>query len=242
MAEALQTQPAKARVKVEKNGIQREIGGFGFTIFWCVLLFACAGTMHWLRGWICAGSYLITMLALGIVISRMNPGLIAARGKWRQSGTKRFDKIILPIYLGISILQPAVGGLDAVRFLWSSMAFRTLYGGLALFVAAIFVLSWTMAVNPWAESTVRIQADRGQQVVRRGPYRIVRHPMYVAMNLMYPSIALMLGSWWALALSALMDALIVVRTALEDRTLRRELPGYEEYAHATRWRLAPGLW
>jgi protein-S-isoprenylcysteine O-methyltransferase Ste14 len=123
------------------------------------------------------------------------------------------------------------------------MPFWTVYAGLALFVAAIFFVASPMAVNPWAEATVRIQADRGQQVVRAGPYRFVRHPMYVGVILMGFSIAMMLGSMWALALGAVIAALMVVRTALEDRTLRRELPGYEEYATTvTRWRLLPGIW
>jgi hypothetical protein len=36
--------------------------------------------------------------------------------------------------------------------------------------------------------------------------------------------------------------LLSVRTALEDRTLRKELAGYEEYTHVTRWRFVPGVW
>jgi protein-S-isoprenylcysteine O-methyltransferase Ste14 len=67
--------------------------------------------------------------------------------------------------------------------------------------------------------------------------------MYVGMILMYFSLALMLGSMSALAIGAVMAALLVIRTAFEDRTLRRELPGYEDYATTvTRWRLLPGLW
>jgi len=34
----------------------------------------------------------------------------------------------------------------------------------------------------------------------------------------------------------------VIRTALEDKTLRAELPGYAEYAQRVRYRLLPGLW
>jgi len=37
-------------------------------------------------------------------------------------------------------------------------------------------------------------------------------------------------------------ATIVVRTVLEDRALRRELPGYPQYCTRTRYRLIPGLW
>jgi protein-S-isoprenylcysteine O-methyltransferase Ste14 len=39
-----------------------------------------------------------------------------------------------------------------------------------------------------------------------------------------------------------MAVLIIWRTAMEDRTLRQELPGYEQYAAVTRYRLLPGVW
>ncbi|MFN8595100.1 MAG: hypothetical protein U0559_02825 [Anaerolineae bacterium] len=52
----------------------------------------------------------------------------------------------------------------------------------------------------------------------------------------------MLGSWWALMLGVFSMLLMIVRTALEDRTLQTELPGYREYARQTRYRLVPGVW
>jgi protein-S-isoprenylcysteine O-methyltransferase Ste14 len=56
------------------------------------------------------------------------------------------------------------------------------------------------------------------------------------------SLPLGVGSAWALAPASVAAALIIARTALEDRMLQRELPGYVEYARRTRWRLLPGLW
>jgi protein-S-isoprenylcysteine O-methyltransferase Ste14 len=53
---------------------------------------------------------------------------------------------------------------------------------------------------------------------------------------------LMLGSVWGFVPSAVSLVAVVVRTALEDRTLRAELPGYEEYCRRTRSRLVPGIW
>jgi protein-S-isoprenylcysteine O-methyltransferase Ste14 len=99
-----------------------------------------------------------------------------------------------------------------------------------------------MAVNPFLSTVVRIQDDRGHYVVMTGPYRYVRHPMYSAIFIMWPGIALALGSWWALIPAAVIDIIFVIRTALEDRTLQAELPGYAEYAQRTRYRLVPGVW
>jgi protein-S-isoprenylcysteine O-methyltransferase Ste14 len=66
--------------------------------------------------------------------------------------------------------------------------------------------------------------------------------MYVGMIVEYVAAPLILGSWWALASTVVFTCLIGWRTAMEDRTLRQELAGYEEYAGRTRYRLAPGLW
>jgi len=54
--------------------------------------------------------------------------------------------------------------------------------------------------------------------------------------------ALSLGSLWALIPALLSCLLLVVRTIREDRTLRDELTGYEDYARRVRYRLIPGVW
>jgi protein-S-isoprenylcysteine O-methyltransferase Ste14 len=165
-----------------------------------------------------------------------------ARAKWRRKDTKRFDKVFLAAFIPLGFILPLVAGFDAVRFRWSSMPFGFVYTGAILFALAMAVIAWTMAVNRYAEATVRIQEDRGHTVVTSGPYRIVRHPMYVGAVLMYVATPLVLGSVWALAVTGLLVALLIWRTAMEDQTLRRELSGYGDYAARTRYRLLPGLW
>jgi protein-S-isoprenylcysteine O-methyltransferase Ste14 len=211
---------------------------------WVCAVFASAGRINWARGWIWVAAYFvgIGMVAEGLLVRRKNPALIEARRKWRRKDTKPFDKVFLSIYIPLIFLQPIVAGLDAVRFAWSCMPFVTVYVGLVLLAMAITPVTWAMMVNPHAESTVRIQTDRDHKVVSSGPYRIVRHPIYIGAILMYPAIALILGSTWALAMSGVIAILFVWRTALEDRTLRRELPGYQEFASVTRYCLVPGVW
>jgi protein-S-isoprenylcysteine O-methyltransferase Ste14 len=97
-------------------------------------------------------------------------------------------------------------------------------------------------VNRNLEQTVRIQNDRGHRVATEGPYRWVRHPMYLGMVLALPGSVLLLGSAWAFVPAAVALAALVARTALEDRTLRRDLEGYSEYSKRTPYRLIPGLW
>jgi len=89
---------------------------------------------------------------------------------------------------------------------------------------------------------VRIQKERGHKVVDSGPYRLVRHPGNMGNLILNVAAPLMLASHWAWIPAGVSIVLTVLRTALEDRTLRTELEGYEEYASRVPNRLVPGLW
>ena len=101
---------------------------------------------------------------------------------------------------------------------------------------------WAMVHNPHFERGVRIQAEREHRVAKTGPYRYVRHPAYIGSFAFELATPILLGSLWALIPGVLSALLILVRTALEDKTLQEELPGYREYARHTRYRLLPGVW
>ena len=220
----------------------RELAKFASMPIWCAAAFLCAGRLNWIRGWIWVATFGVGMVAGSLLVRRKNPGLMEARSHLRRKDTKPFDKVLLSIYFPLVLLQPIVAGLDAVRFGWSSMPLATVYVGLILLAIGVTPVIWALMVNPHAETTVRIQTDRDHKVVSSGPYGIVRHPMYIGAILMFPGVALILGSMWALAISGLIAVLMVWRTAMEDRTLRRELPGYEEFTSLTRYRLVPRLW
>ena len=101
---------------------------------------------------------------------------------------------------------------------------------------------WATAANAFFSQVVRIQTERGHTVATGGPYRFVRHPAYLGVIAYEAAVSVLLGSWPALALSAVSVAMLVARTALEDRALRAELPGYADYAVRVRSRLLPGIW
>ena len=143
-------------------------------------------------------------------------------------------------YTVFLLLTPIVAGLDAGRYRWSAvpLAAKLLaWLGLALAGALIF---WAITTNTYLSRMARIQGDRGQVVVTVGPYRYVRHPMYLGVILLFLGMPVAFGSWWALLPGAAIGALFVLRTAKEDRMLRDELPGYTEYAQQVRYRLVPG--
>ncbi len=209
--------------------------------WWLISLFGSAGQLTWNRGWICTVLYLGGLHTSRAILKKLNPGLLEQRETAIRKDTKPFDRIFLRIFLSLTIVQPIIAGLD-VRFNGARTPFWTVYPGIGLFIVSAALITWVLVKNPHAESSVRIQNDRGHTVVVSGPYRFVRHPMYVGLILLHASMALILSSMWTLALAALITILFLWRTALEDQTLRQELPGYEEYTTVTRYRLMPGIW
>jgi protein-S-isoprenylcysteine O-methyltransferase Ste14 len=87
-----------------------------------------------------------------------------------------------------------------------------------------------------------MQTERSQKVITTGPYRLVRHPMYAGGFLYFVGLPFMFGSWLGLAVVPLFIALLLLRIPIEERMLRKNLEGYDEYAARVRYRLVPGVW
>ena len=113
---------------------------------------------------------------------------------------------------------------------------------LVLILVGYAIGSWALMENRFFSGVVRIQVERGHQVVTTGPYRWVRHPGYAGALLTYWLTPVLLDSLWTFLPVAAMTVVLIIRTALEDRTLTSELLGYAEYAGRTRFRLLPGIW
>jgi len=210
-------------------------------VFIAIPIFWGAGTLQWNRGWLFLALLASTFaFNLTLVLSK-NPTLMRERWK-RRKDTKRFDKVFGVVYLVAMVTFFVLAGMDAVRYQWTSMPSSLLFVGVAMHVLGMIPVLWALLTNPHLETTVRIQTDRGHRVISDGPYRYVRHPMYVGIILLFFGWSLVLGSWVALGVAGVLAALFVVRTALEDKTLRNELPGYTEFCEKTRYRLVPGVW
>jgi len=202
-------------------------------------LFLGAGRLDWWEAWGILAIYFLIAATVAMWILFHDPGLSAERSRVGKN-VKPWDKVLVSLNLLFTLAQWAVIGLDAGRFGWSSVpvGMRLLAGCVLL---SSFGLSfWASQVNTFLSGQVRIQAERGHHAITSGPYRYVRHPMYVAMILNALSLPPLFGSWWALVVSAIMISIVFVRTALEDQTLQTELPGYAEYVQQTRYRLIPG--
>jgi protein-S-isoprenylcysteine O-methyltransferase Ste14 len=113
---------------------------------------------------------------------------------------------------------------------------------LVIILAGNVLASYALLVNRFFSFIVRIQTERGHQVVSSGPYRWMRHPVYAGALLIYLATPVFLDSRWAFPPAAFLLVVLAVRTALEDSVLKDELSGYREYAGQVRYRLLPGAW
>ena len=117
-------------------------------------------------------------------------------------------------------LMLLVIGLDA---LWGGLFAFSLAVKLAalLVILAGYVLaSYALIENRYFSGVVRLQTDRGHQVVSSGPYRWVRHPGYAGLLLTYLGTPFFLDSLWAFVPTAILLVALFLRTSLEDRFLQ----------------------
>ena len=212
----------------------------GMLLVFATLLFVPAGRLDWTLGWIYLGLILLYVCITWACLHRWNPVLIVRRMRF-GAGTISWDKVWAALVTPVMIAVYAVAGFETRRGV-AGLPLWVWPLGLAIFVPGSALLTWSMVVNPFFEKTVRIQTDHGHRVIDTGPYAYVRHPGYVGFMGWILATPLLLTSAWALIPAGLSVFGIVVRTALEDRTLRAELPGYPEYAARVRFRLIPGVW
>lgn len=208
-----------------------------------VMLFVSAGTVHWLFAWI----YIIisTLIAVfsRLVIHKKHPDFI----KERSEGIKRkdvplWDKRLLLLNLIFSFSILIVAGLDK-RFGWTNIfPDYLIYASLILFITGNVFSAFATYENRYYSSVVRIQKDKGHEIITSGPYRYVRHPGYAGWILANISATLLLNSLWAMIPAVLMSLTLVKRILLEEKMLSDELKDYKIYKVKTRYRLIPGIW
>jgi protein-S-isoprenylcysteine O-methyltransferase Ste14 len=208
--------------------------GAGVAMFWS------AGRLDWWPAWAVLAIWGFWFAAEDITL-RSNPALMAERMSPPKGG-KTWDSTLLSILRLVQLARYILAGLDQ-RFGWTEgFPLAAQIAALAACLLGTTLFAWAMASNKFFSQVVRIQSERSHAVAKGGPYRFVRHPAYTGTILFELALSTLLASWWALLAGGICALLFVLRTALEDRTLQAELPGYQEYARQVRFRLIPGLW
>ncbi len=217
--------------------ISAYLQSIGFFVLAFIALFASAGTAALVTYWVYL-AILGTVFVASFLL--LDPDL--ARERMRPGGKR--PPLALQLFSAVLVAHWIVAGLDHGRFHWSDTVPGWLqWLSLAALAASYALCLWAMRVNRFFSSVVRIQSDRGQQVISAGPYAVIRHPGYLAGIVIVLASGLALDSWLAAAFLAVFSLTFLFgRVITEDRVLQAQLPGYREYAQRVRWRLMPGLW
>jgi protein-S-isoprenylcysteine O-methyltransferase Ste14 len=215
-----------------------------FAVFFAVtacLVFVPAGTWHWPAGWMFLAVISGAVASVTFGIFRAAPDLVQER-RTAAKQAKAWDRALVPVMSGLPLAGVVLAGLGQ-RFAWTA-PFPTWAAWPAFLLMALgsALTYWGMRCNRFFSSHVRIQTDRGHHVIRSGPYARIRHPGYAGAILVTLATPVLLNSTPGFVVALITTAATILRTVLEDRTLRQELPGYDDYAKAVRYRLVPGLW
>jgi protein-S-isoprenylcysteine O-methyltransferase Ste14 len=205
-----------------------------------ILLFLPAWTLNYWQAWVFIVVFGIATNAIGVYLSLKDPELLERRKKGGPAAeTRMAQKIIISIGF-LSLIGVIVFSALDYRFGWSPVpAYVALLGDL-LVALGLFVDLLVFRENSYGGSSIETVND--QKVISTGLYARVRHPMYVGVLIMVIGIPLALGSWWGLAIIALTLPVLIWRILDEEELLKKDLPGYTEYAQKVRYRLVPYLW
>lgn len=209
------------------------------------LLFISAGTVFWWRAWVLVAVLLVVRTLTAVAVNRVNPTLLRERARLPIHGDQPWaDKLLLAGVIATGYLAlPVIAGLDVFRWhLLPRPAQLIADVGLVLFALGWGIKALALRTNAFASSVVRLQRERQHVVVDTGVYGVVRHPFYAGTPLVLVGQGLWLESSAAALYTVVPIAFMIVRLTLEERFLRRELPGYSEYAARVPHRIVPGIW
>ena len=202
-----------------------------------LLIFLPAGTLRFPNGWLLMALLFIPMLGAGIVMMLRDPALLEKRLNAKEQQGEQKE-----VVLGSGLMFIAafvLAGLN-FRFGWLRLPDWAVWTASAIFLLAYLMWGEVLRENAWLSRTVEVQ--EGQRVVDHGLYGVVRHPMYAASLVLFLSMPLVLGSIFSFLVILVYPPLIIRRIRGEERLLKRELPGYEEYCGRVKYRLVPFVW
>lgn len=211
-----------------------------FALGLAALLLGPAGSLRFWQGWLYAFTFITATILISIYFLKHDPKLVERRMHVGPAAEQEpTQKIIMTFTLLSFVILLALPGLD-YRWHWSTVPLWLVLAantGVALSFGIFFVV---LKQNSFAASTIRVEPD--QPVVSTGLYAIVRHPLYAGALLFLICTPPALGSYWTFLMLIPTVAALVWRLLDEERFLKRNLPGYEEYCRATRFRLIPWIW
>ncbi|HEY9124659.1 MAG TPA: isoprenylcysteine carboxylmethyltransferase family protein [Bacteroidales bacterium] len=211
------------------------------TAIFTIILFLSAGRLDYYQGWVFLAANTLTTV-VNVVTLRKNTDLLIERSKLGE-GIKSWDKWLLALSAMVYLIMIIIAGLDSGRFLWTK-SFNWFISaiGVAILATGQSIFLTARNQNNFFSSMVRIQKERGHTVCDKGLYKIIRHPGYLGMAVSLFAVPIITTSFWCILPTTIAVILLLIRTSLEDKTLKAELDGYAEYSKHTRYKLIPLIW
>lgn len=211
-----------------------------FAMFFLVLgllLFLPAGTLNYWEAWVYIFVLLIPLVILCRYLYKHDPKLLERRMRIKER--QRTQKWLISLSCLFFLPAFIIPGFDR-RFEWSHVPLAVIVISVLLVLSGYLMFALVLKTNSYASRVIEV--EKGQKVISAGPYAIVRHPMYLAVLILFAFSPLALGSYWAMTPLVLLLILLVVRIKGEEKELLKNLEGYKEYVMKTKYRLLPGIW
>lgn len=208
----------------------------GFILIGC-MLFLPAGTLRFWEAWLYMGLLFVPVAIVGVILFIKDPALLERRMRTREKETPQKNVIAASSLVLLAVFL--IPGFDR-RYDWSTVPASLVVLADILILLGYLLFALTIRENRFASRVVEVQDH--QVVVSTGPYALVRHPMYLAVSVIFTLSPLGLGSYWALVPALLLPVLLARRIENEEQLLRRELRGYKEYCQRVKYRLLPFIW
>ncbi len=211
-----------------------------FAMFFIVLgllFFLPAGTFNYWEAWVYIFVLSIPMVILVRYLYKHDPQLLERRMRTRER--QKTQKWVIGLSWLFFLPAFIIPGFDR-RFEWSHVPLAVIVISFLLVLSGYLLFALVLKTNSYASRVIEV--EKGQKVITTGPYAIVRHPMYIAVLVIYVFSPLALGSYWAMLPLPLLLILLVFRIKGEEKELLENLEGYKEYVMKTKYRLLPGIW
>jgi protein-S-isoprenylcysteine O-methyltransferase Ste14 len=142
--------------------------------------------------------------------------------------------------LGGTLVVAQFGALGLLAW-WAAPALRLARApgsAWALLLVASALGAWALYANRPGNFNIRPAPRAGGRLVRHGPYRWIRHPMYTSVMALGAGCAVAASSGAAVALLAVLVGVLAVKASLEERWMADIHPEYAAY-RSTSWRFVP---
>ena len=213
------------------------------TLLLGIFLYLPALTLNWPDAFLFLTIHLLITILASAYLLIVKPASIEARMNYDSATQPKEDRLATVLMLSAIVVGLSLAPIDFFHLnLSSSFDGNIKNVGLVIYVTGMLLVMASMNANEFAETTVNIQEERGQRVIETGIYAMVRHPMYTGFIFFITGVNIWLGTYLSLLLSLVFLAIALKsRISIEEKTLLKDLNGYDEYCRKVKYRIIPYL-